>query len=184
MDDAVGRLEQLAALHEKGALTDEEFARAKASVLNAEGPSGSLPEPAAVLATPSPTISRGTRSSAVRRRVRHDETKGLWRQGWVIVVAIFLGFMYMTVGTAVVSSSALWTGRFLCDSGYHLVNNVQSFSYGTTSGSTVSFACVNGRIAHSASSVEIAGLQWVLGSLVAYVVILLIAGLMRLARSA
>ena len=131
-----------------------------------------------------PALAASAAPSKLARRVRHDESKGLWRQGWVFAVAIFLGFMYSTVGTAVVHSSALWTGRLLCNSGYHMVANVSSFSYGNTSGSSVAYACVEGRLVKGASSVAIVGLQWLLGSLVCYVVILLIGGVRRMARAA
>ena len=39
-DDTVGRLRDLAALHESGALDDAEFAAAKAKVLGTAGPGG------------------------------------------------------------------------------------------------------------------------------------------------
>ena len=183
-DDPVRRLEELAALHSKGDLTDAEFAHAKASVLYADSEPDSAPESAPIPTTVSRSIPASTAPSGLARRVRHDHSKRLWRQGWVMVVAGFLGFMYSTVGPAIVHSSALWTGRLLCDSGYHMVGNVSSYSYGSTSGTSVSYACVERSIVKGASSIEILGLQWLLGILVAYLVILLIGGIRGLARAA
>src|SRR5581483_210858 len=178
-DDAVARLEQLAALHSKGDLTDGEFAEAKASVLNAQDPgdadadagtgadaTGAGGFRVAVTAgseTISPPRSRprpaGRATSGIAKRVRHDHEKGLWRQWWVLIVAAFCGFMYATAVTAVVPGSGLWTGRFLCDSGFRMASDTRSYSYGNTSGQSITFACVQGHVAKGGLTAAVMGLQ-------------------------
>jgi hypothetical protein len=176
-DDPVTRLEQLAALHSKGDLTDAEFARMKASVLDADGASTSASESA-----PAPaTFQSITSSPGLRLRV--SQSRGGWGQGSLLAAAVFLGFMYAVVGPAVVHSSALWTGNVLCASGSHLAANVTSYSYGPRSGTQVAYACVQGKVVKQASTIEIIGLMWLVGSVIAYVAIQAIAGIRRLARA-
>ena len=180
-DDAVQRLEELAALHSKGDLTDDEFAQAKATILNAPD-APRVASPATLIATAPPrsaprlTVTR----ASLAKKVRHDHEKGLWRQTWVIVVAGWCGFMYATVGTAVVPGSGLWTGRLLCGSGFHLASNSTSYSYGTTSGTSITFACVQGHAVHSESVVAVMGLQWLLGWVVSWALIVGIGSINRL----
>lgn len=112
----------------------------------------------------------------------------LWRSPWVVGIALFCGFMFAAAGTAAVPSSALWTGRFVCSSPYHLVRQTSGNSYGNTSQSSVSFVCVDTSSAAKhpptshASTFKILGLQFALGTVVAYLVVLAIASATRRRR--
>ena len=113
------------------------------------------------------------------RRVRHDHTKGLWRQGWVWVVAVFTGVMYAIVVTTVVGASGLWTGRLLCGGGEHMVYGLGPGAY---YGASRTLACVGHGARHGVSAAAVGGLQLLPGILGCYVLILLIGGIRRLRR--
>ncbi len=108
----------------------------------------------------------------------------LWRNLWVVGVALFCGFMFAAAGTAAVPSSALWTGRFVCSDPQHLARQDSGNSYGNTSQSSVSYVCAGGgQPATHVSTPKILGLQLGLGALVAYPVVLGIGWAVRRRRS-
>jgi hypothetical protein len=93
--------------------------------------------------------------------------------------------MFAAAGTAVVPSSALWTGRFVCSGPDHLVHASSNSSYGNTAQTKVGFSCVDGSGSSKAAAIlAIFGLQLVLGALVAYAVIVLASSAFRLRGSA
>ncbi len=176
-EDSVDRLEKLSALHRNGELSDQEFAAAKESVLEPSEQADSLP-PTRSLAVGSHDGGprTATDASAPRRRP-------LWRRGWVIAVAIFCGFMFGAVGTAAIPSSAMWTGGIVCSSPYHLVHQSSDTSFGNTSQSSVSFRCIDGAgNSKSAATFAIFGLQFLLGTLVAYGVLVAFGTVLSLSR--
>jgi hypothetical protein len=101
-----------------------------------------------------------------------SDSHQFWRSGRVIAIAVFLGFMYAAAGTAIVPSSASWTGGIVCSSPYHLVHETSQTSIGFTKTQTaVGFQCVNGTSAHDANTLSIFGLQLLLGAVAVYVVV-------------
>jgi hypothetical protein len=182
-DDRIEGLEKLASLHQRGELTDAEFAAAKRSVLN--GPTQAQPKPAAQPPGAGVTFtSAPSQWSFPRAREAPTRRARSWRSPAVVIAAVFCGFMFASAVTAAAPSSALWAGRFVCDSPYHLVHNSSDTSYGTTSQTTIDFACVNGSARpQSVGTLEIFGLQLVLGTLVSLVVLAAGAAALSLRRS-
>lgn len=191
-DDPVKRLAELAALHGQCELTDDEFVRAKAAVLNTVGDSQPTaarePTLGAVAASPSlspsPTRPAARVSATVKRQLAHDHSKGIWRQKWLLVPAVWFGFMYATVGTAIFPSSALWTGRLLCSSGFHMTSSSSSYNTPNGGGTFYSLQCVNGTRTESAATISALGLQLLLGTIVTYVLFIGIGWLIVRRRNA
>jgi hypothetical protein len=101
----------------------------------------------------------------------------LWRKPWLYIVAVFCGFMFATAGTAVAPSSAAWMSGIVCSSPYHLSHTDSNTSYGNVSQTSIGFNCVNGQHSKDVGFLEIAGLQWLLGSGIALALFLGVSGL-------
>lgn len=182
-EDAVDRLEGLADLHRRGELTDDEFAQAKKSVLGAAQTAS--PEPTFTSSQPAaaPSSLRAQNRDPVTPPPSASRRPRLWRSPWLLGVVVFCGFMFGAVGTAAVPSSALWTGRIVCSNGYHLSHQSSDTSFGNTSQTSVSFRCVNAvGAAQSVSTFEIFLLQFVLGALVVYILVVSVGTLIALRR--
>jgi hypothetical protein len=112
------------------------------------------------------------------------KSRPLWRNPWLFGVAIFCGFMFGAVGTAVVPSSAQWTSSIVCSAPYHLTHQSSDTSYGNTSQESVGFNCSDGPgHSHAANSIEIFGLQLLFGTFVCCGLALGGAALVRIPRA-
>jgi hypothetical protein len=174
---------ELADLHRRGELSDEEFAAAKHSVLGASEES----EPAGTTRMSGADArwsSAGRVSNVAGAQQSESRRAPFWRSRWVVGAAIFCGFMFAAVGTAAVPSSALWTGRLVCSTPYHLAHQSSNTSYGNTAQTSVSFRCVdNAGDSKSVGTFEIFGLQLALGALITYGVVVGVGSALRLRRS-
>lgn len=185
-EDPVDRLQRLSDLHRSGDLSDEEFAAAKQQVL--EGPDRATAPTPVQWSQPAGTTrpARAAKFGLTGSPRSSSRRPGVWRRPWVVLTALFCGLMFASAFTAATPSSALWAGRFLCDSPEHLEHQTADTSYGTTSQASISFFCVSDTGAdEEAGTFSIFGLQFLLGALVAYVVLVVsLSGFALLTRRA
>ncbi|HLZ68419.1 MAG TPA: hypothetical protein VKV26_00775 [Dehalococcoidia bacterium] len=168
MQSPVDRLEKLAALHRRGNLGDAAFAAAKESVLDACEES-ERPDHAGMAVADARSSHGGSVHTTAGAWPGASRRAPFWRNPWAlgvaITVAIFCGFMYAAVATAVIPSSALWTGRLACSSPAHLVSHRSRASFGNSTQMTVRFTCVDPSGASKrADTFAIFGLQLALGA--------------------
>jgi hypothetical protein len=105
--------------------------------------------------------------------------------GWAgVIVAMLGGALGLCVGgaaavTALIPSTALWTGPIVCRSGYAMVYNTSHYSYKPgQSGTSVSYQCVSDGDFYDVNDLAVFALQSVLAALLLFVV-LVIGGSIR-----
>jgi hypothetical protein len=89
-------------------------------------------------------------------------------RGWPDRIGAVVGALGISTGlaaslTATMPASALWTGTFICDSGYQLAYNTTNYSYKPgQSGTSVDFECVGATGSYDASWIAIDAFQTML----------------------
>jgi hypothetical protein len=121
------------------------------------------------------------RFSAVRATLRR-----LWRSGGVWLGAGFVGFMFATAITGPIPEVANWQSAIICGAGAHLGHikyitqaGPQQAADGTVSSAATgvgfSYHCVSSRSVSGSRTPVVLALQFIGGTLVTYLLILLLA---------
>ncbi|OBG24547.1 hypothetical protein [Mycobacterium sp. 852002-51057_SCH5723018] len=103
-----------------------------------------------------------------KRQVASGRRRPWGMRGWPDRIGAIVGAIGICVGaaaslTATMPASALWTGPFVCDSGYQLAYNTSSYSYKPgQSGTSVDFECVGATGSYDASWFAIDAFQTLL----------------------
>jgi hypothetical protein len=185
-DRDIERLESLANLRDRGALTDAEFEAEKAKILNADS-AGTVGGGGGAVAIPATGTAGACDAPTDQLTVSPRRGRG-WRLPVVITTVVFLwvAFMVATAGTAVIPSIQKWAGPVLCHQPYgKMVIHSQSGSYMPGESYTnYSEACANARGAerpiNGLADRAVVLVETFLGLVVlAVVLIVLLAGLSR-----
>ncbi|MCV7099303.1 hypothetical protein [Mycobacterium palustre] len=100
-----------------------------------------------------------------RRQVASGSRRPWGMRGWPDRIGAVVGALGICTGlaaslTATTPASALWTGAFVCDSGYQLAYNTTDYSYKPgQSGTSVDFECVGATGSYDASWIAIDAFQ-------------------------
>jgi hypothetical protein len=130
-----------------------------------------------------------------RLDVMRSTVARLWRNGLVWLGAGFAGFMFATAITGQFPAVGDWQGVIVCGAGTHL-NNVEYATQGATTfpdgspapsseSSSFTYHCVGAHSISGSRTLLVLGIQFVVGALVVYLLILALAiraGLRRRVR--
>jgi hypothetical protein len=119
----------------------------------------------------------------------------LWRNGVVWVGAVFVGFMFATAVTGQFPATGDWQSAIICGAGTHLshfeyvTNGSATFPDGSpepaSTSSSYTYHCVGAHSVSGSRTLLVLGIQFVVGTLVTYLLILALAiraGLRKRAR--